>query len=151
MNRTRLAMVMALAALLALPAAGCGSDDTDQFREDYNAAVDKLSNINTSIGSAAGDAADQSNSAIAKEFNQIADTAEETRSDLSELEPPEDAKEEFDKLLSALQTGVEDLRSVAEAARANNPEEANQAVRKLAETGQEITEAENALKNAVDG
>ena len=144
-------MVMALAALLALPAAGCGSDESDQFREDYNAAVDRLSKINTEIGSAAGDATDQTNSEIAREFNQIADTAEQTRSDLSGLEPPEDAKDEFDELLSALRAGVEDLRSVAKAARSNNPAEANEAVRKLTQTGQEITEAENALKQAVDG
>jgi hypothetical protein len=151
MNRLRLAIVIALAALLTLTAAACGGDDSDQFREDYNAAVDRLSKINTDIGTAAGGASDQSNKAIAKEFNQIADTAEQTRSRLSDLDPPEDAKDEFDKLLSALGTGVEDLRSVAKAARANSPQEANQAVKKLAQTGQEITEAENALKAAVDG
>jgi hypothetical protein len=151
MNRLRLAIVIALAALLTLTAAACGGDDSDQFREDYNAAVDRLSKINTDIGAAAGGATDQSNKAIAKEFNQIADTAEQTRSRLSDLDPPEDAKDEFDKLLSALGTGVEDLRSVAKAARANSPQEANQAVKKLAQTGQKITEAENALKSAVDG
>jgi ABC-type transporter Mla subunit MlaD len=151
MNRPRLAIVLALAALLAITAPACGGDDSDQFREDYNAAVDKLSKINTDIGTAAGGATDQSNKAIAKEFNQIADTAEQTRSRLSDLDPPEDAKDEFDKLLSALGTGVEDLRSVAKAARANSPQEANQAVKKLAQTGQKITEAENALKSAVDG
>jgi uncharacterized phage infection (PIP) family protein YhgE len=151
MNRLRLAIVLALAALLAITAPACGGDDSDQFREDYNAAVDKLSKINTDIGTAAGGATDQSNKAIAKEFNQIADTAEQTRSRLSDLDPPEDAKDEFDKLLSSLETGVEDLRAVAKAARANSPQEANQAVKKLAQTGQEITEAENALKAAVDG
>jgi uncharacterized phage infection (PIP) family protein YhgE len=151
MNRLRLAIVIALAALLTLTAAACGGDDSDQFREDYNAAVDRLSKINTDIGTAAGGASDQSNKAIAKEFNQIADTAEQTRSRLSDLDPPEDAKDEFDKLLSSLETGVEDLRAVAKAARANSPQEANQAVKKLAQTGQEITEAENALKAAVDG
>jgi predicted nucleic acid-binding Zn-ribbon protein len=151
MNRLRLAIVIALAALVTLTAAACGGDDSDQFREDYNAAVDRLSKINTDIGAAAGGATDQSNKAIAKEFNQIADTAEQTRSRLSDLDPPEDAKDEFDKLLSALGTGVEDLRSVAKAARANSPQEANQAVKKLAQTGQKITEAENALKSAVDG
>ena len=151
MNRPRLAIVLALAALLAVSAPACGGDDSDQFREDYNAAVDKLSKINTDIGSAAGGATEQSNKAIAQEFNQIADTAEQTRSRLGDLDPPEDAKDEFDKLLSALGTGVEDLRSVAKAARANSPQEANQAVKKLAETGQKITEAENALKSAVDG
>jgi hypothetical protein len=151
MNRTRLAAVCLAALTVALPAAGCGGDDSDQFREDYNTAVDKLSRINSDIGSAAGGGAGQSNDAIAKEFNKIADTAEQTRSDLADLDPPDDAKEEFDTLLSSLEKGVGDLRAVASAAKSNNPAEANQAVQDLAKTGQEITEAENALKKAVDG
>ena len=151
MNHTRPATLVALALALALPAVGCGGEDSDQFREDYNAAVDKLSKINSDIGSAAGGAAGRSNEAIAKEFDKIADTAEQTRSDLGELDPPDDAKDEFDKLLSSLDKGVDDLRAVAAAAKANSPREANEAVRDLARTGQEISEAENALKKAVDG
>ena len=103
----RVATVVALALLAVVPAVGCGGDNSDQFREDYNAAVDKLSKINTDIGSAAGGAGERSNAKIANEFNQIADTAEQTRSDLAGLDPPEDAKEEFDKLLAALEKGVE--------------------------------------------
>jgi ribosomal protein L29 len=151
MKRSGLTAVYLAALAVSLPAAGCGGDDSDQFREDYNAAVERLSRINSDIGSAAGGAGGQSNDAIAKEFNKIADTAEQTRSDLAELDPPDDAKEEFDTLLSSLEKGVDDLRAVASAAKSDNPAKANEAVRDLAQTGQEITEAENALKKAVDG
>ena len=151
MNGSRLTAVCLAAMALVLPAAGCGGEDSDQFREDYNAAVERLSSINSEIGSAAGGAAEQSNDAIAREFDKIADTAEQTRSDLAELDPPDDAKEEFDTLLASLEQGVDDLRAVASAAKSDNPAEANEAVRDLARTGREITEAENALKEAVDG
>jgi ribosomal protein L29 len=151
MNGSRLTAVCLAALALVLPAAACGGDDSDQFREDYNAAVERLSSINSDIGSAAGGAAGQSNDAIAREFDKIADTAEQTRSDLAELDPPDDAKEEFDTLLASLERGVDDLRAVASAAKSDNPAEANEAVRDLARTGREITEAENALKKAVDG
>jgi ribosomal protein L29 len=151
MKRSGLTALCLAALAVALPGAGCGGDDSDQFREDYNAAVEKLSRINSDIGSATGGAAGQSNDAIAKEFDKIADTAEQTRSDLADLDPPDDAKEEFDTLLSSLGKGVDDLRAVASAAKSDNPAKANEAVRDLARTGQEITEAENALKKAVDG
>jgi ribosomal protein L29 len=151
MNGSRLTAVCLAAMALVLPAAGCGGEDSDQFREDYNAAVERLSSINSEIGSAAGGAAEQSNDAIAREFDKIADTAEQTRSDLAELDPPDDAKEEFDTLLASLRQGVDDLRAVASAAKSDNPAEAKEAVRDLARTGREITEAENALKKAVDG
>lgn len=151
MTWTRWAAGAAATLALAVPAVGCGGEDSDQFREDYNAAVDKLSNINSDIGQAAGGAAGQSNQAIAKEFNKIADTAEKTRSDLADLDPPEDAKDEFDRLLSAMDQGVKDLRAVASAAKENDPKAAQEAVQSLGKSGQEITNAENDLKKVVDG
>jgi len=151
MTRIRVAAVAMLTLALAVPAAGCGGDDdTDQFREDYNAAVDRLSKVNTDIGQATG-ASGQSNSVIAKQFQRIADTAEETRNKLAKLDPPEDAKEEFDSLLSALDKGIDDLEAVSKAAKKSDPAAAAQAVQSLSKSGQEITAAENALKQAVDG
>jgi hypothetical protein len=141
------ASICALA--LVLPAAGCGGDDSNQFREDYNAAVNKLTKINTEIGSATSGG--QSNAAIAKELDGIADAADKARADIAELEPPEDAKKEFDTLLAALDTGVEDLRTMADAAKSNDPAKAQAAAQELVQSGQEITTAENALKTAVDG
>ena len=151
MKTTRRAALCALILAFAIPVAACGEDDANQFREDYNAAVDRLSKINNDIGAATGGASGQTNKEIAAEFEQIADTAEQTRTDLSELTPPEDAQDEFDRLLAALQDGVADLRAVAKAATSNDPEAAAAAVQDLSESGTEITEAENALKTAVDG
>jgi hypothetical protein len=141
------ASICALA--LVLPAAGCGGDDSNQFREDYNAAVNKLTKINTEIGSATSGG--QSNAAIAKELDGIADAADKARADIAGLEPPEDAKKEFDTLLAALDTGVEDLRTMADAAKSNDPAKAQAAAQELVQSGQKITTAENALKTAVDG
>ena len=150
MNRTRAAALAAMTLAIALPAAACGGDDTDEFRADYNAAVENLSKVNDDIGQAGGDAG-ESNQQIAKKFDEIADTAEQTRTDLAALEPPEDAKEEFDELLAALEKGVADLRAVADAATSNDPAATTQAVSDLSESGAEITKAEAALKDAVDG
>lgn len=147
MKRTCTAAVVAL----ALAAAGCAGDDSDQFREDYNAAVERLASISTDIGSAAATQGDQTNAQIAREFREIAATAEQTRSDLAGLDPPEGAQEEFDGLLAALEQGVRNLRSVARAARSNDPQAADRAARKLTRSGDEITRAENALKRAIDG
>ncbi len=139
------------ALALALPIAGCGGDDSNQFREDYNAAVNKLTKINSEIGTATSGGAGQSNAAIAKELDGIADAADKARADIAGLEPPEDAKKEFDTLLAALETGVGDLRTMAQAAKSNDPEKAQSAAQELVQSGQEITAAENALKTAVDG
>jgi methyl-accepting chemotaxis protein len=151
MTGTRIA-VLALSVVL-LVASGCGDDDdeADKFREDYNAAVDRLAKINSEISSAAGGAAEQSNQEIADEFGRIAETAEQTRTNLSELQPPEDARDEFEELLGALREGVSNMRAVSDAADNDNPEAAREAAEELARSGEEINAAEEDLKDAVEG
>ena len=130
------------AVALVVGGAGCGGDDSNQFREDYNAAVENLTEIK---------GAGQSNAAIAKELDEIADAADTARGELADLDPPEDARQEFDKLLAALDTGVDDLRSMATAAKSGDSAQAQTAAQELVKSGQQITAAENALKTAVDG
>ena len=84
-------------------------------------------------------------------FSRIASNAARTRDDLSALEPPEDARDEFDELLAAIDKGVQDIRATASAARHENQQRFQEAALELSRSGQEIAEAENALKEAVDG
>jgi hypothetical protein len=141
--------IATLAASAALALAGCGGDEgegADRFREGYNAAIEQLTEIHSEIGEGA---ADKSNRQIAVEFERIATAARRTRSDLARLEPPENARDEFRELLDALDQGVADLRRMARAARANDPEAADEAVEALSESAEEINEADEALKRAV--
>jgi hypothetical protein len=94
-------------------------------------------------------AGDQSNREIAADFERFADTWDRTRADLSELAPPEDARDEFDELLEALEQGVADLRAAARAARSDDPQGFADAREALAESGREIGQAEEELKDAV--
>jgi hypothetical protein len=151
MNRTRLLAALALGCALSVSAAACGEDENNAFKEDYNTAVKPLSELNADIGSSISGAGGKSNDAIAKEFQQLADKAQEARDNLADLEPPEDAKESFDELLSSLQKGTDDLRAVATAAKEGDPAAARQASQDLVASGQEIQKAETALQEAVDG
>jgi methyl-accepting chemotaxis protein len=143
----------ALVLALAFGAVGCGGgdDDANQFRKDYNAAVERLNEVNSNIQDGGENLTSQSGKQISQEFKRIADTAERTRRELEDLDPPEDAGDEFDRLLSAVGQGVEDLRATADAARQENQQRFLDAAERLSETGDRITEAETALKRAVDG
>jgi len=151
MKRTRRAATAAAVVALSFAAAACGSSEDNDFKEDYNAAVKPLTELNDDIGSSIGGASGKSNEKIAGEFENLADKAQQTRDNLAELDPPEDAKEEFDKLLDALKEGADDLSSVADAARGGDPAEAAKAAQALVESGSEIQQAETALQKAVDG
>ena len=151
MNRTLTAALTALLLVFSLTVAACGESEENSFKEDYNQAVKPLSELNSDIGNSIGGAGDKSNEAISQEFDKLAAKAEETRANLSELDPPEDAKDEFDKLLAALEDGTDDLKAVAEAAKDGDPAAAAQASQDLVKSGTEIQNAETALQKAVDG
>ena len=151
MNRTRLAVALALICLLAIAFTACGEDENNAFKEDYNTAVKPLSELNEDIGSSLSGAAGQSNDAISQQFEKLADKAQQARDNLAELEPPDDAKDSFDKLLSSLQKGTDDLRAVASAAKDGDPQAARQAAQDLVSSGEQIQKAETALQQDVDG
>ena len=151
MLRTLRAALAALMIVASFALVACGESEDNQFKEDYNEAVKPLSELNSDIGNSIGTAAGKSNNELANEFNKLADKAQQTRDNLSELDPPDDAKEEFDKLLSSLQDGTDDLKAVATAAREGDPQAAAKASQDLVQSGTEIQKAETALQQAVDG
>jgi hypothetical protein len=147
MGRTRVAVAAALVAALLASAVGCGEDDADQFREDYNALSERLQRTGREIGSLSpGDP-----QRLADQLDTVADRADEARRDLAELDPPDDAGDELDALVAAVKAGVEDIRAVADAARSGDQQQIVEAADELSKTGQEINDAERALKRAVDG
>jgi methyl-accepting chemotaxis protein len=149
MARASLAMFLLLAALVAT---GCGDDDdsADQFRDGYNAAIQRLNSVNSDLRESGERVATKPGPQIAKEFDRIAETAAQTRANLAELEPPEDAREAFDELLAAIGDGVASIRAVADAARNENQEQFRDATEALSESSEEISAAENELKDAVE-
>jgi uncharacterized membrane protein YccC len=149
MIRVRAAGFLLFAALTGL---GCGDDDdtADQFREGYNTAIARLNEVNTNLRESGEELTSQPGSEIAREFERIAEAAAQTRADLAELAPPEDARGEFDQLLAAIRDGVRDIREVADAAREGNQDRYAEATEALEEGSEEISQAEAELKDAVE-
>jgi methyl-accepting chemotaxis protein len=149
MTRARAAIFLLLAALVGV---GCGGDDdtASEFRDGYNAAIERLNTVNSNIEESGEELASKPGPQIAREFDRIADAAAQTRADLAELEPPEDARNEFDDLLAAIEEGVASIRAVAGAAREENQQQFREATEALSESGEEISQAESELKDAVE-
>jgi methyl-accepting chemotaxis protein len=139
---------------LALVAGGfaCGGDDSnDEFKQQYNDAIRPLSQLGDDIVASLGGAEGQSDREIANQFDELSDRFARTRRNLSRLDPPEDAKDEFDELLGSLKEAVADLRAVASAAREGDPAEAEEATNDLVDTGQRVRRAQDAFRDAVEG
>jgi hypothetical protein len=145
-------LVVTLVLLAALGGLACGDDDgtADRFSEGYNQAVQRLNEVNSNIQESGAELAARPGDEIAREFERIATSADRTRDDLAELEPPDEAREEFDALLAAIGDGVSDIRAAADAARSGNQDRFAAAAERLSRSGQEIGAAEQKLKNAVE-
>ena len=124
--------------LVLLMVTGCGGGD-DSFTEDYNDAVKPLSQLGANVGSSAG------------EFDRLAAKTKQTHDNLADLDPPDDAQEEMDKLLSGLEGVTRDLSAVADAVRAKDPAEQADAAKQLVKSSTQVQQAESALQRAVDG
>ena len=127
-----------VALLVLLLVAGCGGGN-DSFTKDYNEAVEPLSELKTNVGSSAG------------EFDRLASRTRQTRDNLADLDPPDDAQDEMDKLLGGLDGVTHDLSAVADAVRAKDPKQQADAAKQLVESSAQVQRAEAALQQAVEG
>jgi hypothetical protein len=127
-----------VALLVLLVVTGCGGGN-DSFTDDYNNAVKPLAELNTNVGSSAG------------EFDRLADRTKKTRDNLADLDPPDDARDEMDKLLAGLDGVTRDLSAVAGAVRAKDPAQQAEAAKQLVKSSTEVQQAETALQQAVEG
>jgi hypothetical protein len=149
MTRARAVIFLLVAAVVAV---GCGGDDdtADRFRDGYNDAIQQLNAVNTDLRDRGEEAASKPGPQIAKEFDRIAETAAQTRADLAKLDAPERARDEFKELLAAIEDGAANIRAVADAARKENQQQYRDATEALSESSEEISAAENELKDAVE-
>jgi hypothetical protein len=148
MRRLTTCLLTATFALTATLAA-CGDDDTDttSFSEGYNAAIQRLAQINDDLGQLQSS---RSSRAIAREFDDFAGGLEAAGAQLERLQPPEAATSQFDDLVGALDETVEASRRAADAAREIKPVAQRRAVRELRRASERVAAAEDALRQAVE-
>ena len=126
-------------ALVLLAVAGCGAGSGDSFTEDYNKAVRPLSELKSDMGTNAA------------QFDKLAERTGETRDNLADLDPPDDAQDEMDRLLTGLDRVTDDLSGVADAVRSKDPVKQQNAAKRLVKSSADVQQAETALQQAVEG
>jgi hypothetical protein len=134
-----LAPVLALA--LALAGAGCGNSDENDFIDGYNAATAPLMQLMTDV----------SGSPTKDSLDQMATGLEDVKKRLAALEPPDDAQDELDGMLAAIDAGAADVRKMAKAAKAGDVDKLTAATQEFSAEGAKLVEAEEALRKAVEG
>ena len=145
LRRPHLAVIPAVAVALAVT--GCGGSDDADFVEGYNSAVAPLATLMSDLGPSAG--ADPA--AASKSLVQLADGLDGVRTKLAALEPPQDAADELDTMLGALDKGTDQVSAMASAAKDGDVEKLTKATEKFSRTGTQLVTAEAQLRTAVEG
>jgi hypothetical protein len=124
--------------LVLLAVAGCGGGD-GSFTQDYNQAVKPLRELGGGMGTQP------------RAFARLAERTEQTRANLSKLDAPDGAQDEFEALLGRLDQVTMDLRGVARAERSRDVGKQREAAQALVRSSTAVQRAETALRQAVEG
>jgi hypothetical protein len=140
MNPTRkLCLLGALA--VALAGAGCGSSDENNFIEDYNAATQPLTELATSISGSPDEAS----------LDKMATGLEDVKAKLADLDAPGDAQDELDALIASIEANTAEVRKMSKAVKSQDVEQLTAAAESFSTEGQKLVQAEEALRQAVEG
>ena len=81
----------------------------------------------------------------------MADGLEDVRAKLAELEAPDGAQDELDRMLASLEANTAQVRKMAKAVKSDDIEQLTAATQEFSTKGAELVEAEQALRTAVEG
>ena len=112
-DRARALVILGIAT--ALVASGCGGDDDNSFKSQYNDQAKVFNKLGKDVQSATRNASSKSGADVEKEFNSLADRTNKAIDDLAKLEPPSDAKAEFDTLIEKFRGSTQSMRDVGAA------------------------------------
>jgi hypothetical protein len=149
--RRSLSVLLALALLVV---AGCGSDSggttsKSDYKKDLAPVNKKLVALGNEVGSGVSGASGKTNSEIEDTFGGFADRLDSIRSDLDDLNPPSDIKDEQDKLVDAMAAVGKSLSGIEAAAKKGNANAARDATRDLIKSAAGLKTARAALLKAV--
>jgi hypothetical protein len=129
------------AVAIALAAAGCGNSDENDFIDSYNAATKPLTELTTSISASPDE----------QSLTKMADGLEDVKGKLAALDAPGDAQDELDALVAAIDSNTAEVRKMAKAVKSQDVEQLTAAAESFSTEGQKLVEAEEALRQAVEG
>ncbi len=141
----------ALLLVAAVAAAGCGGgDDSNQFRKDYNAVVRQYSSLPTEVGNAVRGASATSDKQLETQFSDLSGRLSAEVAKLRKLEPPDGAKDEYKTFVDGLAKVDDDLSAIARGATTHSTKRTKKAANDLVKDSKDVSDAEDALKKAVD-
>jgi hypothetical protein len=144
-------LVLAGALCAALAAGGCGGNDEEEYRDDFNEAAKTFEKRLTEAGTTmreAGQAKSRARYAVGVE--QLQTAGEEFRDDLDDLDPPEDAETKQRGLASAIDQFSTAVGSINAAVQADDESAIQAEAARVQAAGERVDDAIKQVKEAVE-
>ena len=139
---------IAACALLSVGLSGCGGSSgpsLSSFKTGFAADKAQFTKLGTDLGVAVTGAAAKSNMQLAAEFGELASRATQQAALLRKLDPPAKYKTELASLAAGIDIVATDLRTIAAAAAAGDPNAARAAAETLAQNSAKVKAADQTL------
>jgi chromosome segregation ATPase len=137
---------VALFAVLAVVAAGCGGDER-LSKSEYEQRMQEIGSELETASSSLGDLSQTGNlERLADRIAEFRDRLEDGASDIDDLNPPEDAETETQEIADSLQAFADAFGEMEQAARDGAVQELQQAQQEIAREGAEAQRAADALE-----
>jgi hypothetical protein len=134
-------IVMTLVAMVFVVAA-CGGE-SQQFTEDFNEAQKPLETLLADVSSSAS-------APDGAKMDKLADGLDDTATKISELDAPDDAKDELDAFVTQVKASADSMREVGKAVEARDTKEMTAALGELQQQMSKVSAAQQKLQTAVN-
>jgi hypothetical protein len=139
-------LVLLLAAALLLGA--CGEDKAKTFRQDFRPLNAKILGLGRDVGSAVTGASGKSDSQIQAEFAALAKRTGSLRTQVDDLDPPDDLKKDEDDLVAAMGDAQKSLNQISAAAKRHDPDAARRGTIQLVAASDDLRSSRRRLAEA---
>jgi hypothetical protein len=141
----RRVQVLALLLAAALLVGGCGEDKSKTFREDFKPLNVKILALGRGVGAAVTGASGKSDRQIQEEFAALGKRTGSLRTQVDELDPPDDLKQDNDDLVAAMGDAQKALDQIAAAAKKGDPDAARRATIQLVAASDDLRSSRRRL------
>jgi hypothetical protein len=142
-------IILALSAA-SLGIAACGESEEETYSKEFRPLNDRIVEIGRDVDAGVSDASGKSDAQLEQEFGRLAGRTGAVRTDVNELEPPDDLANDNQDLVEALGDAREALSEIEQAAAESDPQAARRATIELVAASDDVGTERRTLARATD-
>jgi hypothetical protein len=134
--------------LVALAAAGCGTNKEEEFRKEYRPLNSQIRDLGQDVGRSISGASGKSDEQISDLFGDLSTRTGKLKKDVDALDPPGDLTDDNENLVEAMGDAEVALRDIKKAAADSDAPAARRATIQLVAASEDLRDSRTKLEKA---